>query len=460
MLGRSSVVLAAVTCLTLTGGAGGRPAGAGVDDPGLSLQWGLDAIGAPAAWSVATGEGVTIAIVDSGVDLTHEDLADKIVADVSCIGSEGVVDRCTGSGQDDDGHGTHVAGIAAAETGNGRGVAGVAPGADLMAVKALAYSCLGSCGARGSASDVSAAIVWAADHGAKVINLSLGSLTDDVLGPSFADALQYAWGRGAIPVVAAGNDIVLSSGFSDEPAIVVAAVDRDGGKASYSNGVGSAQWSLVAPGGEGGDDRSTCSTGHTPLGVLSTYWAEDDSVAGYACLAGTSMAAPHVAGAAAVLLSAGLSPQQVVDRLLATADDLGVPGRDSTFGAGRVNLARAVEGLGSQPPGTTSTTAPAPTSSTAAPGGGPGPAATSTTAPSIGAPATPTSTADPSFGAPAPIDLGPAEQAGSPAGAATSDDLPAAWVALAVLAILVSASATGVVAFRGAGWARRTPTAR
>jgi hypothetical protein len=146
----------------------------------------------------------------------------------------------------------------------------------------------------------------------------------------------------------------------------------------------------------------------------------------------------------------------VVDRLLATADDLGAPGRDSTFGSGRVNLARAVEGLGTQPPGTTASTAPPATPTTVGPGGGPGPTAPGSTTPASGPPATPTPAADPSFGTPAPIDLGDAEQAGSPQ-PATDDDLPATWVALAVLAIVVSGSATAVVAFRDASWARRTP---
>jgi len=105
-----------------------------VDDPVFTqgLQWGLERIGAPDAWSQATGRGVTIAVVDSGVDLQHQDLRAKVIGQVSCIGANGDEDRCTGSAQDDNGHGTHVAGIVSAVTGNRIGVAGVAPAARVL----------------------------------------------------------------------------------------------------------------------------------------------------------------------------------------------------------------------------------------------------------------------------------------------------------------------------------------
>src|SRR4051794_19040579 len=146
------------------------------DDPGFSKQWGLQSIGAPGAWATATGRGTTIAIVDSGVALTHEDLqGGKIVGAVSCLDTNGYAGACRTGGQDDDGHGTHVAGIAAATTNNGTGVAGVAPDASLLVVKVLRHGCdaLG-CTASGTSADVAAGIVYAADHGADVINLSLG----------------------------------------------------------------------------------------------------------------------------------------------------------------------------------------------------------------------------------------------------------------------------------------------
>src|SRR5687768_2546702 len=110
------------------------PAGAGgstPNDPVLEqgLQWSLERIGAPGAWARGTGDDITIAVVDSGVDLSHEDLAPKLVGHISCIGASGDGTGCSGSGKDDNGHGTHVAGIALAATGNGKGIAGVAPDA-------------------------------------------------------------------------------------------------------------------------------------------------------------------------------------------------------------------------------------------------------------------------------------------------------------------------------------------
>ena len=304
-----------------------------VDDPVFAqgLQWGLDRIGAPDAWAQATGRGVTIAVVDSGVDLQHQDLRDKVVGQISCIGANGDPRACTGSAQDDNGHGTHVSGIALATTDNGLGIAGVAPDARLLAVRVLANDCSASgCTASGTAGDVSAGIRWAVDHGADVINLSLGGGSlQSALGCSFCDAIDYAWSKGAIAVVAAGNDSVLPSGFGDEPAVIVTATTRDDERASYSNAssglIRVARWPVAAPGGEAETDPSDCGTGGTPKGVLSTYWSAGHSN-GYACLAGTSMAAPHVSGALAVLLSTGLSAQAAIDRLTATATDLGAPG--------------------------------------------------------------------------------------------------------------------------------------
>ena len=356
------------------------PASAGdasPDDPVFEqgLQWGLERIGAPGAWRRGTGDGVTIAVVDTGIDLEHEDLASKVVAQVSCIGSNGDDARCKGRAQDDNGHGTHVAGIALAATGNGRGIAGVAPDADLIAVRVLANSCDDNgCSATGSSDDVAAGIRWAADHGADVINLSLGGGTlQGALGCSFCDAVEYAWGKGAIPVIAAGNDSVLPAGFADEHAVIVTATTRGDARASYSNAssglLRNARWPISAPGGEGETAASDCGTGGTPKGVLSAYWVSGHRNE-YACLAGTSMAAPHVAGSLAVLLSLGRSPQAAIDRLLATAQDLGPAGRDDEFGVGRLDLGRAVgtapgnSTASTSAAGTTVTTDPAVTSTT------------------------------------------------------------------------------------------------
>ena len=420
------------------------PAGAGGSSPNdpvfdQGLQWGVERIGAPGAWARGTGEGITIAIVDSGVDLSHEDLAPKLEGHISCIGASGNAAACSGSGQDDNGHGTHVAGIALAATDNRKGIAGVAPDARLLAVRVLQDSCEGaqSCTATGSADDVAAGIRWAADHGADVINLSLGGGTvQSVLGCAFCDAVEYAWSKGSIAVIAAGNDSALPSGFSDEPAVVVTATTRADTRASYSNAnsglLRNARWPVSAPGGEAETDPGDCATGGTPKGILSTYWASGQHN-GYACLAGTSMAAPHVAGSLAVLRSTGLTPQASVDRLLATAQDLGPPGRDGEFGVGRIDLGRAV----GTAPGGTSTTSSVPGTSTT-----PSTAASSSSSTTLPGETTTTvpPVSTPEVAGPAPFDTDPS--------AGDDDDIPAWLIVLAVVAILATGGATAVTATR------------
>ena len=421
--------------------ASGGPA---ANDPVFTqgLQWGLERIGAPQAWAVGRGAGITIAVVDSGIDLTHEDLASKIVAQVSCVGAAGDPGKCKGSAQDDNGHGTHVAGIAAAVTNNGRGIAGVAPDAKLMAVRVLQNSCTTSgCSATGTAADVAAGIRWATDHGANIINLSLGggTLENALGGCSFCSAIDYAWSKGVIAVIAAGNDSLLPAGFGNEPAIVVTATTRDNTRASYSNAtsgiLGSTRWPLAAPGGEGETTPSDCATGGTPKGILSTYWISGHHNE-YACLAGTSMAAPHVSGAMALLLGTGLKPQAAIDRLIATAKDLGAPGRDPDFGFGLIDVSKA---MGS--PATTTTTAAAGSSSTTATAQA-GQATSTTAHPFTTLP--PTSPGTVSAGtSPTTVPITPLTQP-----AAHTKQAGSALIALAVGLLLISASATGGIAWR------------
>lgn len=329
-LTRRLIALASLLALT-----GAIPDDALVD-PYLAEQWALAKVGAPVAWATATGEGVTIAVIDTGVDLAHEDLGSKVVAHVSCVGAADDPAKCHGSGQDDHGHGTHVAGVAAATTSNGEGVASAAPDARIMAVKVLEPDADG--GASGATEDVRAGIRWALDHGADVINLSLGEEIGlfSLFGTSLDSAINDAWEAGAIPVVAAGNDAVFPSGYHLVKALVVTATDQSDEQASYASNVTGAEWGMAAPGGDGPEHEGQ---------ILSTWW-EDGEADSYGWAVGTSMAAPHVAGAAAALLSLGLSPQDVVDRVLDTAVDLGAAGRDNEFGWGRLDLAAAVDGLG------------------------------------------------------------------------------------------------------------------
>lgn len=440
-----AVALAAVLVTVL-------PAPAHANDPARARQWGLDLIGADTGHEVGQGDGVVIAVVDSGVDLDHEDLVPNLVAGIDVVDD----DRTP---QDGYGHGTHVAGIAAAAGDNGRGIRGVAPRASIMPVRVL-----GDDGS-GSTSHVVEGIEWAVANGADVINLSLGQAAQGIFGSSLSAAIEDAWAAGAVVVVSAGNDFIFSSGFGDEPAIVVSATTRGDGKPDYSNGVGSAMWGMAAPGG--GCATIACSTDD---GVFSTYWDEDqDDV--YAFLSGTSMAAPHVAGAAAVLLSLGLSPRQTVDRLLATAQDIGASGRDSTFGEGRLDLAAATAGIGAAPsptaaptrspvPTPSATSVPAPTSEPSRPE--PTPAAASPQPSPVPASpsASPTPSASPSpvgAASPSPVADG-SETPASPPPAGTTraagDDQPGddAGLSLALLAlVLVTAAGTGVaLAARGA----------
>lgn len=441
MLRRVVPVVALLGVLTAIGLAatGGPVRAAGeANDPVFEqgLQWSLDHIGAPTAWATSRGDGVTIAIIDSGIDLGHEDLAGKVVASTACLGTAGDPGRCRGSAQDDNGHGTHVAGIAAAVTDNSRGIAGVAPDAKLIVVRVLSNSCQnGECSATGTSGDVAAGIRWATDQGADIVNLSLGGGTlQGALGCTFCDALDYAWSKGVIPVIAAGNDSLLPAGFGDEPAVVVTATTRDDRRASYSNAssgvLRSARWPVSAPGGEGETDRSDCATGGTPKGVLSTYWISGHQNE-YACLAGTSMAAPHVSGVLALLLAQGRSPENAVNRLLGTAKDLGTPGRDALFGVGLIDAAKAVG-----PAPATSTTGAPSTSATAAP---------STQAPTTDVPSTEaptTSGSEPTIGT-----LPPTEQAVT-IDLEGDDEPPGALVATAVVLVLATGAMTAAAAWR------------
>ncbi|MBW3614387.1 MAG: S8 family serine peptidase [Actinobacteria bacterium] len=304
------------------------------NDPSYAKQWALPKIGAPAAWAATTGDGVRIGIVDTGIDLGHEDLAGAVVAHTSCIGSGGDPSRCGGSGQDENGHGTHVAGIVAAAKDNGVGVAGVAPDAELVVAKALDGK--GS----GTTEDINGGIRWVVDNGARVVNLSLGGnfLITSLFGTSFAEGVEYAWSKGAVVVLASGNTNLLglgigSSDYGELPAIVVGATGPDDRVASYSSPMGNARWSIVAPGGAG--------KGTEGSDVLSTYWRPGKANQ-YAALAGTSMATPHVAAAAAMVLSRGATPEAAVARILATADRRVACGSGSPNCKGRLDVAAAV----------------------------------------------------------------------------------------------------------------------
>jgi thermitase len=279
-------------------------------------QWGPKAVSGPAAWDLTTGSpSITIAIVDTGVDSSHPDLASKVVGQYSF----------TGSTKDGFGHGTHCAGIAAAATNNDVGIAGMCPNCSILSVKVLDDQ--GS----GYMSDVASGITYAASHGARVISLSLG-------GGSHSDtmrsALQYAISKNALPVCAMGNSG--SSNNTPEPAywhdcLSVIATDQNGAKASFSNFGMKAD--VAAPG------VAILSTMPTYPVTLTTAYGYHTN---YDALSGTSMATPMVAGIAGLVLSENpsLTPAQVAGILMASSGD-GVSW-NSNLAFGVVNAFNAV----------------------------------------------------------------------------------------------------------------------
>ncbi|HID26841.1 MAG TPA: peptidase S8 [Methanosarcinales archaeon] len=282
------------------------------NDTLFSNQWGMQMIGAPYAWNVTTGNpSVIVAVVDTGVDYTHEDLSANVNAS---LGWDFVNNDA--NTMDDNGHGTHVAGIVAAEMNNNKGVVGVAPNVTVMPVKVL--DAKGS----GYSSDVADGIVWAVDHGAKIVSLSLGG------GPAYVleNATQYAvFDKGALCIAAAGND---GNSNPNYPAaykwvIGVSAVCPDGNITYYSN-YGDFVY-LAAPGGSGFGGSND---------ILSTYLGNK-----YVYMAGTSMATPHVSGVAALFWSYNTSftNKQIARFLISNADDKGSPGRDPYYGFGLVD---------------------------------------------------------------------------------------------------------------------------
>lgn len=288
------------------------------NDPGImeNKQWGMYKIKAAdngvSAWTTATSSSeVKIAIIDTGIDQDHEDLTGKVVG----------TNNCTDSPTTDDlyGHGTHVAGIASATTNNGIGVAGVGYKASLMNAKALNDS--GS----GYYSWIANCIIWAADNGAKVINMSLG-------GPAGSKTLQnavnYAWNKGVVLTAAAGNSNNSSRTYPAYYAnvIAVAATDVNDVRASFSS---YGKWVDVAAPGK--DIYSTFPNHSNKIGKTNYDFAN-----------GTSMATPHVAGLAALVWGTtyGTDKTNVRKQIEGTADRITGTGRYWTYG--RINALKAV----------------------------------------------------------------------------------------------------------------------
>jgi thermitase len=310
------------------------------NDPLFGQLWGLKNTGqtggtadadidAPEGWDAAgmagfpSSGGVKVGIVDTGIQAAHPDLAGKVV---DCAQSIGLIPGLlpgsirVGGCADDNGHGTHVAGTVTANANNGAGVTGVAFNSRLSICRALS----GPVGI-GTTADIANCITWVHDRGARVLSMSFGGAASTTL----QNAINYAWKGGAangtVLVAAAGNDgdATLNYPAAYPNVVSVAATDHNDQRASFSNA--NADVEVAAPG----------------VDVLSTW-----NNGGYDTISGTSMATPHAAAVAAVIrtLNSGLTAAQVVSRLDAATDDKGGAGRDTSYGFGRVNLAKAATG--------------------------------------------------------------------------------------------------------------------
>lgn len=313
--------------------------------PPQTLEWGVDRIDSEIAWAASSsspssrGTGIRIAVIDTGIDKDHADLTANLKGGINFVSKGGSPwnpkPTDPSAWDDDNGHGTHVAGIISARD-NSIGVVGVAPEADLYAVKVLDRN--GS----GYLSDVVEGIDWAVTNDMQVINMSLGTASDM---QTMHDAVDAAYAAGVVVVAAAGN-----SGDGDgstnnvtypakyESVIAVAATASDDAVPYWSSDGGEVE--LAAP---GVDIRSTWNDG------------------GYNTISGTSMASPHVAGVAALVLATpilaaydangdgGWDPTEVRAVLAAASDDLGVLGRDVFYGYGLVDAEESVTGNQANP---------------------------------------------------------------------------------------------------------------
>lgn len=294
------------------------------NDPFFPDQWALQgqpaSIRAPLAWCVTTGAGITVADVDTGASFSHPDLAGKLVAGAQYLGGTPYPNGAPTGGpgdptavSDGNGHGTMTAGIIAADTDNARGIAAVAPGARLLVVKVLGDD------GRGHDTDVANGIRWATDHGAQVINLSIGPEVGVSTGLTSAipDAVHYAASKGVAVAISAGNSALPVSNYPSltQDALIVGALAPDGTVATYSNA--GVAVSIYAPGGTGttAPDQTT----QLSQNIVSTTIPRNGNPDAYATSAGTSFAAPQVAGTLALLMAQGLPAAQARQRVLATA---------------------------------------------------------------------------------------------------------------------------------------------
>src|SRR3990167_1380796 len=309
--------------------------GGGSTQPAETLEWGVNRVDADLAWATSKGFGVNVAIIDTGIDKDHADLIDNLKGGVNFVSKSPAKPADPNKWDDDNGHGTHVAGIVAAVD-NEIGVIGTAPEAYLWAVKVLDRN--GS----GYVSDVIDGITWAMNNGMQVINMSLGTASDI---QAMHDAVDAAYVAGVVIVAAAGNsgdgdgstnEVIYPAKYSS--VIAVAATDNNDLIAYFSSD--GAEVELAAPG----------------VSIRSTW---NDCL--YNTISGTSMASPHVAGAVALVLATAVQsaydvdvdgawdPAEVRAALQAAADDLGTAGHDNFYVYGLVDAEENVTGIQTNP---------------------------------------------------------------------------------------------------------------
>jgi serine protease len=305
---------------------------------GYASNYGIQAV---SAWNITRGAGVKVAIIDTGV--AYENYTDPVTGTQYALAPDlantkfdtanayDFVNNDTHA-NDDEGHGTHVCGTIAQSTNNGLGCAGIAYEATILPIKVLDSSGSGTYDA------IANGIIWAADHGARVINMSLGGSQGST---TLYNAIKYAYNKGVVIVCAAGNNgtpnVSYPAAYTE--CIAVGATRFDGKRARYSN-YGSAL-DLVAPGGDTSVDQNKDGYGD---GILQQTFSGSPTNFGYYFYQGTSMATPHVAGVAALVLSVHpeFTNEQVRTALQSTAKDLGTKGWDKYFGYGLVNAYGAV----------------------------------------------------------------------------------------------------------------------
>ncbi len=315
---------------------------ASYDDAYYDLQWNIPMLGMEQAWDFNTGAGIIVAVIDSGVSKAGEDTPVNFVDGIDYVDG--------GTPEDENGHGTHVAGTIAQASGNGLGTVGIAPDATLLAIRALdEYG-------GGSMYNVASAITSAVNSGADVINLSLGTPSSM---STVSSAIANAVSKGVVVVAASGNEYAGTVSYpAAYPGVIsVGAVGADSKVAAYSNG-GTAL-DVVAPGGNLALDSNK--DGYAD-GILQETF--EGGSWGYLFFEGTSMASPHVAGIAALLLAEGADPFEIEGILRSTATDLNAKGFDTRAGYGLVDPVAALEAVANaatpveEPPAPGDVTAP------------------------------------------------------------------------------------------------------